>query len=187
MHLDGIHRAVGSNPLANFPSVDIRKHHIQDDQVGSKLLDLHPGVKAVVCGSYFEATVSLETVSHQIHEVLIVVDDQEFLSAALQSIGRDPVVLHEDKQVVSRNPSKATPRYSESFQGSVVKATDNRLLAHLANLGSLARREDCFCIGHGTQPSLLNTQPKSAWQVYSVTLAKTAGLTELALVWPENS
>jgi hypothetical protein len=30
------------------------------------------------------------------------------------------------------------------------------LLADFANFGSLASGKDCFCSGHGTQPSLLN-------------------------------
>ncbi|MFM8398688.1 MAG: hypothetical protein ACKOAH_12740 [Pirellula sp.] len=33
----------------------------------------------------------------------------------------------------------------------------------------------------------MNTQPKAAWQVYPVTLAKTADFTELALARSENS
>ncbi|MFM8572631.1 MAG: hypothetical protein ACKOAU_13645, partial [Pirellula sp.] len=53
-----------------------------------------------------------------------------------------------------------------------------RLLADFANLGSLAGGKDCFCIGHGTQLSLLNIHPKSAWQVYPVTPTRFTGFTQ---------
>jgi len=182
-----IHRAIRPNTLAYFPTVDVWEHDVQDDQVRAKFLDLHPGVKAVVGGSDFEATVAFESISHQIYQILIVIDDQQFLSTAFQCIGWNAVVFHEDEQMIAWNPTKPASRNSEALQCSVVETTDDRLLADFANLCSLACREDCFCIGHGTQPSLLNIQPKSACQVYPVTLTRFAGLTNLALAWAENS
>jgi hypothetical protein len=135
---------------------------------------LHPGIKTIVRRADFESTVSFETISHQIYKILIVIDDQQFLATAFQGIRWDTIVFHEDKQMVSRDPTETASGNSESFQCSVVKTTDDRLLADFANLGSFASGKDCFCTGHGTQPSLLNIHPKSAWQVYPVTPTKLA-------------
>src|SRR5262249_17239375 len=72
----------------------------------------------------------------------IVVHDQDPALPALQGIRRDPVLLHEPVEGVTRDPSESGPGDSKSLELTGVEAANDRLLAHLADLGRLARREN---------------------------------------------
>lgn len=151
---DRVHRAIGANALANFATIDVGQHHVEDDAIRAKLFDLHARIEAVVGGADFEAAIAFEGVVHQVHQVLIVIDDEQFLLAAFEGVGGDTVVLHKNEQLIAWNPAKTAAGNSEAFQRSVVEATNDCLLAHLANLGGLAGRKNGFCAGHwGIHPS----------------------------------
>ena len=89
------HRGVGPHAMADFLAVDVRQHHVEDDEVRTVLLDHHPGVEAVGGDAHLEAAVVLEGIVDRRDEVRLVIDEQHLALAALEGIGRDAVVLHE--------------------------------------------------------------------------------------------
>src|SRR5207302_8615127 len=72
----------------------------------------------------------------------VVVDEQHLALAAFQGIGGNAVVLHELVERFTGNATEAGARHTEALELSVVEATNDGLLAHLANLGGLAGREN---------------------------------------------
>jgi hypothetical protein len=189
---DGIHGSVAPNSLANLFSVDIRQHDVEDNHVRPEFFDLHSRVKAVVGGSDIESAISGKRVVHEVDQILVVIDDQQFLLAAFQGIGRDTVVFHEDKQLIAGNSSKPASWNAESFQRPIIKTTDNRLLANLADLGSLAGSENRFCVRHSgiilpecSLPSRRRVA-KLARSVYPLRLAAPAEFTEPAVAGAED-
>ena len=133
-----------ANSMADFAAVDVRKHHVQDDQVGAVFLDHHTGVEAGGGHAHFKAAVLLEDFRHQLDELDVVIDEQHFALAAFQGIGGNTVVLHEFVQGLARDAPEPGTRYPEPLQLSVVETADNGLLADLADFGGLAGRENSF-------------------------------------------
>lgn len=155
-NLDAIHRSIASNTLANFAAVNVWEHHVKNDHVRPKLLDLHTCVEAIVGGSNVESPVAFEGVVHEIYQILVIVNDQQLLLSAFKGIGRNTIVFHEYKKLISWNPAESASGYTKAFERSVVKASYDRLLAHLAYLGGLAGRKNSLCAGHLGEPSFLN-------------------------------
>ena len=139
--LHRIQASIASNVLAYKLAVQIGQHDVQNYDVGTEFLDLHPCIKTVVGRSQFKSAVPLKCIRHQIDQVLVVVDDQQLLLAALQGIGRDAVFFHEIVEVVARDSAKPTPWHPKTFQRPVVEATNDCLLTDLADLGRFPSRE----------------------------------------------
>ncbi len=140
--LDVGHRRIAADQLADRLSVDVRQHHIQDDQVGVVLLRLHPRTEAVVDDAGLEPGVAGEDLRDQVHDRLIVVNDQHPTLAALESVGRDAVLLHEPIERIPRDAAKPRAGDPKALELARVEAADDRLLAHLTYLRRLARREN---------------------------------------------
>src|SRR5262249_26275433 len=111
--------------------------------------------EAVGRDAHLEAAVLLEHVGHQLEQVGVVVDQEHLALAALQRVGGDAVVLHELVQGLAGDPAEAGAGDAEALEVAVVEATDDGLLADLANLGSFAGRENSF---HAFVPLLARGQ-----------------------------
>src|SRR5205814_1083436 len=121
----------------------------------------HAGVEAVGGDAHLEAAVLFEDLVDQLDQLGVVVHEQHFALAALEGVGRDAVVLHDLVERLARDAPEARAGDPEAFQLAVVEATDDGLLAHLADLGGLAGRE------HGLHayayPSLARGQFARDW------------------------
>src|ERR1043166_4082095 len=139
---DFFHGVVRTHPLAHFLAVDVRQHDVENQEVRTIFLHQHAGVEAGGGDLDLEAAVLFEELRHDFDELSVVVNEKDLAAARFERIGRDAVVLHELVQHFARDAAKARPRDSEALELPVVKATDNGLLADLANLGSFACREN---------------------------------------------
>ena len=83
-------------------------------------------------------------IDDQFDQILIVVDDENLALAAIEGIGRDAVVAHERIELIARNAAEAAARHAEALQLAGIEATNDRLLADLANLGGFASGEYSF-------------------------------------------
>jgi len=136
-----IQASIASNVLAHQFAVQIGQHHVQHNDVGAEFLHLHPCIKTVIGRAQFKPAVPLECIRHQIDQVLVVVDDQQLLLAAFQGIRRDTVFFHEVVEMVARDSAEPTPWNPKPLERPVVKATNDRLLTYLADLGRFPSRE----------------------------------------------
>ena len=139
---------VGPHAMADFLAVDVRQHHVQDDEVGAVFLDHHAGVEAVGSNANLEAAVLLEGLVHDVDQFGIVVHEKDLPLAALQSVRRNVVVLHELVQRLTGNPPELGARNPETLELTIVEAADDGLLADLADLCGFAGRE------HGLHTSI---------------------------------
>ncbi len=138
---DHLHGWIHPDALAYFLAIDIRQHQVQHDYVRPKFLDQHPGIKTVVRRLYVEPLVLEERIGHQFYQAFVVIDDQHLAAAAFESVRRDAVVAHERKQLFAWNAPEPAAGNAKSLQRSIVKATDDCLLADFADFCSLARCE----------------------------------------------
>src|SRR5262249_45355849 len=123
-------------------AVDVRQHDVQNDEIGPVFLDHHAGIEAGGGHAHLEAAVIFQNLGHELNQLDIVVDEQDLALAAFQGIGGNAVVLHELVQHFPRNTAEAGTGHAEALELPVVEATDNGLLADLANLGGFAGREN---------------------------------------------
>src|SRR5262249_14412339 len=138
---DVFHRAVGTHPLADFLAVDVRQHDVENEHIRPIFLHQHAGIKAGGGDLHLEAAILFEELRHDFNEFGVVIDEQDLSASAFESVGRDAIVLHEFVKHFARDAAKSRPRYSEALELPVVEATDDGLLADLANLCSFACRE----------------------------------------------
>src|SRR5271157_833461 len=138
--LDVRHRGIAANQFANRLPVDVRQHHIENDQVGMVLLGEHAGPEAVVDGLLLEPRIRGQYFRDQVDHGLIIVHDQNSPAAAFQSVGRDPVLFHEAKERLAGNSPKPRAGNPKAFQLSRVEAAYYGLLTDFANLRCLASR-----------------------------------------------
>src|SRR5208337_2255925 len=138
--LDVRHRRIAPNQLANRLPVDVRQHHIENDQVGMVLLGEHAGAEAVVDGLVLEPRIRRKYFRDQIDHGLVVVHDQDPPASAFQSVRRDPVLFHEAEERLAGNSPKPRSGNPKAFQLSRVEAAYYGLLTDFANLRCLASR-----------------------------------------------
>ena len=134
-------RVLSADPLADFLAVDIGQHHVEDDQVRAVFLDHHARIETVVGDAHFEPAVFLQNLGDQLDQFHVVVDEENLALPALESFGRDAVVLHELVEGFARDAAEPRSGDAKSFELPVVEATDDRLLTDFADLGGLAGRE----------------------------------------------
>ena len=103
-----------------------------------------PASKPLLTRADFEAAVLFQHVDDQLDQFLIVVDDQDLALAAFQGVGRDAVVAHERVQFIPRNAAETAARHAKALELSGIEATNNRLLADLADFGRFAGRKHSF-------------------------------------------
>src|SRR5579863_1267564 len=96
-------------------------------------------------------------ISNQFNQLLIVVDDQRFPLSTFQRVGRNAVFLHELVQNVPGNSSKLRTGDSKTLELSGIEAANDRLLADLANPGSLACGVDGLHVAHKNSLFFLTT------------------------------
>src|SRR5579875_2703137 len=130
--------------MTNFLAVDVRQHHVQDDNVRTILLDHQSGIEAVGSDAHLETAVLLKELVHQLDQFRIVVHQKHFAFAAFQCIGGDAIVSHEFVEGFTRNAPEARSGHAEPFQLAVVEATDDGLLTDFANFGGFAGRKNGF-------------------------------------------
>src|SRR5258707_1257195 len=70
-----VHRLIATHEPANFNAVDIREHDVEHDQIGPELFDQHAGAETIIDAANIEASIALELINDQFHQILIVVDD----------------------------------------------------------------------------------------------------------------
>ena len=68
---------VGANTMAYFLAVDVGKHDIQDDEVGTIFLDHHARIEARAGHAHLEAAVLFQDLGHELDEFGIIVDKQD--------------------------------------------------------------------------------------------------------------
>src|SRR5690606_25748647 len=122
---------------------------VQDDQVGVELVRHDPRVVTRAGGLDLKATVAAEYIDEQFHDLRIVIHHQDAGLAAFQRVRRNAVVLHELDQGFPRDAAKTRTRHPETLQPAGVKAADDRLLRHLADLSSFTGRKYAL---HGRAP-----------------------------------
>lgn len=139
---DIIQIGVGSDDVTHVFSIDIRKHDVEDDEVGVVLFDHHPGAEAVIDGSDFKPAITFEDVADEFDQFFIVVNDQDFVFRVLQVVDRNSVLPHESDQLVTGNTTESASRNAKSLQLARIKAANNRLLTDLTDLGRFTCGED---------------------------------------------
>ena len=103
-----------------------------------------PASKPLLTRADFEAAVLFQHVDDQFDQFLVVVDDQHLALAAFQGVGRNAVVAHEREQLLARNAAEPAARHAKALELAGIEATNNRLLADLADLGGFAGGEHSF-------------------------------------------
>jgi len=83
----------------------------------------------------------VQELEDQLHQLDVVVDEQDLALAALQGIGRDAVVLHELVQGLAGDAAEPAARHAEPLELAVVEAADDGLLGDLTDLRGFAGRE----------------------------------------------
>ena len=120
----------------------IRQHHVEHDHLGPIFLHQHAGVETGGGDLDVEAAIFFEELGHDFDQFDVVIDQQDLTATAFEGVGRDAVVLHELVEHFARDAAKARPRDPKALELPVVEATDDGLLADLANLRSFACREN---------------------------------------------
>src|SRR5437899_4733311 len=163
---------VGADTMANLFAVDVREYHVENDQVGPILFDHHAGVKAIAGHADLEAAILVENLGHELDQLGVVVNEQHFALAAFKGVRGDAIVLHEAVERFARNAAEAGSGHAESLELPVVEAADDGLLAHLADFGGFAGRENSL---HTIVHPLTGPKPVARVWVRRAPLRKALG------------
>lgn len=109
-----IEGVIAADSLANFLTVDIREHDIENDDVRVIFPNHHTGVESVIGSADFEATIGFEGIGDEFDEFGIVINDESLSFTAFEGIGGDAVFFHEFVKNITRNATEFGTRDTES-------------------------------------------------------------------------